>query len=89
MREIQICFNFGGVGHGNISVFPSQFCEPYLQENPGSKTFSVMPGDYLLRIQGVVGIEGATVKILEDTAELASLNLPTGYFSMPLSFTVS
>lgn len=88
MKDIQICFNFGGIGHGNISVFPSLFCEPYLQENPGCRTFSVLPGDYLLRIQGVVGLEGATVKIMEGTEELASLSLPTGYFSMPLSFTV-
>jgi len=88
-KEIAISFEFKGIGHGNISLFPCESCEPYLQEEPGFKTFSISTGDYLLRIQGVVSMDGGTVKVLEGATELAALTLPTGYFSLPLNFTVS
>ena len=89
LKDITIEFDFKGVGHGNISVFPGNYCQPYLQDNSGSKIFSLNPGDYLLRIEGVVSIDGAFVRVAEGANTLGTLNLPTGYFSLPLNFTVS
>jgi len=87
-KNISIGLDFKGVGHGNISVFPDDDCQPFSMEAPGTRTFSLEEGDYLLRIEGVVSIAGGLVKVAENGTTLASLNLPEGYFSMPLSFTV-
>ena len=88
MKTISICFYFKGVGHANISIFPSEGIEPYLQESPGCREILFENGDYLLRATGVVSIPDATIKILLGDLEVASLDLPVGYFSRPINFSI-
>lgn len=88
MKNISVCFDFRGVGHTNISIFPSDNCTAYFQDSPGPKEFSLNEGGYLLRATGVVSIAGGSIKVLSDRLEIAAVELPEGYFSRPLSFTV-
>lgn len=88
MKGVSICFDFKGVGHANISVFPSDGSEPYLQETPGCREILCDEGEYLVRATGVVSISGATIKIFIGELEVGSLDLSVGYFSRPINFSV-
>ena len=87
-KDVSIDFDFKGVGHGNISIFPDDDCQPFSLDAPGTRIFQMEQGNYLLRIEGVVSIGGGTVNVADNGTLLATLKLPEGYFSMPLSFTV-
>jgi len=87
-KDVSIDFDFKGVGHGNISIFPDDDCQPFSLNAPGTRIFQMEQGNYLLRIEGVVSMEGGTVSVVNNETLIATLKLPEGYFSMPLSFTV-
>lgn len=87
METITILLDFKGVGQVNIMIIPDG-CPPYKQTEPGSKEVILSQGNYELRAEGVISIKGASIVILKGDEQLAKLNLPTGYFSRPLNFTV-
>ena len=88
MATIIICFEFAGVGHGYISIIPSDI-EMYKQVNPGCRTFNLSTGDYDLQIEGVVNIDGAKAYAKNHNGEIiGSVEIPTGQFDTGFQFSV-
>ena len=88
-KNLSICFDFTGVGHAYISIFTPDY-GPYRQDMPGCQNFYLLPDTYILRAEGNVEIEGASITVKDNNGSiLLSMPLGTGYFATTDSFTIS